>query len=322
MPEKVVVTGAAGFIGSHLCESLLEEGFLVTGIDSFTPYYDLRIKRGNVASLVKHPRFELIEKSINDMDLDAALSDTAVVYHLAAQPGVRASWAEKFDEYIDSNIRATQRLCEACRGRPLRRFVYASSSSVYGDTAQLPMGEDHPTRPHSPYGVTKLSGEALCLLYRKNFGLPVVALRFFTVYGPRQRPDMAFHRFIAAALDGNPIEVYGNGTQTRDFTFISDIVDANLRAMRYEGSESVFNVGGGSRIALSAALDILTVALRAGGVVQVVFEDAVKGDVMHTYADIERARRELGYSPKVTLEEGIAREVEWVSSIRRQLRDG
>jgi nucleoside-diphosphate-sugar epimerase len=322
MPEKVVVTGAAGFIGSHLCESLLEEGFLVTGIDSFTPYYDVRVKRGNVAALSKHPRFELMEASINDMDLDGALSDAAVVFHLAAQPGVRASWAEKFDEYIDSNIRATQRLCEACRGRPLRRFVYASSSSVYGDSAQLPMSEDHPTRPHSPYGVTKLSGEALCLLYRRNFGLPVVALRFFTVYGPRQRPDMAFHRFIAAALDGIPIEVYGNGTQTRDFTFISDIVDANLLAMRYDGSESVFNIGGGSRIALSAALDILTVALRAGGVVQVVFGDAVKGDVMHTYADIERARRELGYLPKVALEEGLAREVEWVSSTRRQLRAG
>jgi nucleoside-diphosphate-sugar epimerase len=322
MPEKIVVTGAAGFIGSHLCESLLGEGFRVTGIDSFSPYYDVRIKRANVTSLIENPRFELVEESINEMDLDEALSDASVVFHLAAQPGVRASWAEKFDEYIDSNIRATQRLCEACRGRPLRRFVYASSSSVYGDTAQLPMGENHPTRPHSPYGVTKLSGEALCLLYKKNFGLPVVALRFFTVYGPRQRPDMAFHRFIASALDGKPIEVFGNGAQTRDFTFISDIIAANLSAMGYEGSESVFNVGGGSRIALNAALDILTVVLRTSGLVQVVFEEAVKGDVMNTYADIELARRELGYSPRVTLEEGIAREVEWVTSIRRQLRAG
>jgi nucleoside-diphosphate-sugar epimerase len=322
MADKVVVTGAAGFIGSHLCESLLDGGHRVLGVDSFNPNYDIRIKRANVSALLANDRFSLTEGSINDVDLDQVLSDAVCVFHLAAQPGVRDSWAEKFDEYVDANIKATQRLCEASRGKPLEKFVYASSSSVYGDTAQLPMSENHPTRPFSPYGVTKLSGEALCLLYRRNFGLPVVALRFFTVYGPRQRPDMAFHKFIVRARDGRPIEVFGNGSQTRDFTYVSDIVDASLRAMRYRGPESVFNIGGGSRVALGAVLDILTAALAGDSRVEVVFKEAVKGDVMHTYADISLARRELGYSPKMNLEEGIGREVEWVDSLRKTLGSG
>ncbi|UCG51166.1 MAG: NAD-dependent epimerase/dehydratase family protein, partial [Candidatus Latescibacterota bacterium] len=245
MSDKVIVTGAAGFIGSHVCESLLERGFRVVGVDSLNSNYDVRIKRDNLRAARSNENFVLIERSLNEIDLEGVLSDATVVFHLAAQPGVRDSWSRRFEDYIDSNIRATQRLCEACRGKSLRRFVYASSSSVYGETTQLPMNESHPTRPYSPYGVTKLSGEALCLLYKKNYGLPVVSLRFFTVYGPRQRPDMAFHRFIANALDGKPIDVYGNGSQTRDFTFISDIVDANLRAMDYDGDVSVFNVCGG-----------------------------------------------------------------------------
>ncbi len=319
MSDKVVVTGAAGFIGSHLCESLLGMGFHVVGIDSFNANYDVRIKRQNIAAAGKKGAFELVEASINELDLDRVLSGASCVFHLAAQAGVRDSWAKRFDEYIDANIRATQRLCEACRGRALERFVYASSSSVYGDTTQLPMNESHPTRPFSPYGVTKLSGEALCLLYKRNFGLPVVALRFFTVYGPRQRPDMAFHKFIAGALCGKPMEVYGDGTQTRDFTYVSDIVDANLRAMRYRGAESVFNVGGGSTVELSRVLEILSAELSKLAPAQVVFKDPVKGDVMHTYADIRLAARELGYSPKVGLDEGIAREIEWVAALQRTL---
>ncbi len=322
MADKVVVTGAAGFIGSHLCESLVAQGFRVTGVDSFNPNYDVRIKRKNLASIANDDRFDLVEGSINDVDLEKTLSGARYVFHLAAQAGVRDSWARRFDDYIDANIRATQRLCEACRGKPLETFVYASSSSVYGDTAELPMNERHPTRPFSPYGVTKLSGEALCLLYRQNFGLPVVSLRFFTVYGPRQRPDMAFHKFIAGAFDGKPIDVFGDGNQTRDFTYVSDIVDANRLAMSYSGPHSVFNIGGGSRIGLNAALEVLTAGLAGKAQVQVVFREPVKGDVMHTYADIGLARRELGYSPKVGLEEGIAREIEWIASLRRSLVSG
>jgi UDP-glucose 4-epimerase len=318
MSDKVIVTGAAGFIGSHLCETLIAGGYRVLGIDSFNPNYDRRIKQHNIAACADSDGFSLIEGSLNDIDLEKHVAEASVVFHLAAQPGVRDSWSSRFDEYIDANIKATQRLCEACRGKPLKRFVYASSSSVYGETTELPMNELHPTRPHSPYGVTKLSGEGLCLLYRRNYGLPAVALRFFTVYGPRQRPDMAFHKFIANALDGKPLEVYGNGTQTRDFTYVADIVTANLRAMDYEGAESIFNIGGGSRVALNVALDILSNGLSDSNV-EVAYSDPVKGDVMHTYADIRLAKDELGYDPQTDLEAGLIREIEWVKSIREKL---
>jgi nucleoside-diphosphate-sugar epimerase len=322
MTDRVVVTGAAGFIGSHLCEALVAQGFRVTGVDSFNPNYDVRIKRRNLESLLDEGLFDLVEGSINHVDLEEIVTGAKHVFHLAAQAGVRESWAERFEEYIDSNIRATQKLCEACRGKPLEKFVYASSSSVYGDTAQLPMNEAHPTHPFSPYGVTKLSGEALCLLYRDNFRLPVVTLRFFTVYGPRQRPDMAFHRFISRAFDGRPIEVFGQGNQTRDFTYVSDIVAAALAAMKYSGPEAIFNVGGGSRVALLEVLDILGAGLAGTASVEIVFKETVKGDVMHTYADIGRARRELGYSPRIGLEEGITREIEWIAALRRNLGSG
>jgi UDP-glucose 4-epimerase len=239
------------------------------------------------------------------------------VFHQAAQPGVRASWGKQFEEYIDSNIRATQRLCEAAKGRPLKRFVFASSSSVYGETAKLPMREDHPAKPISPYGLTKLAAEHLCLLYAGNFGLPVVCLRYFTVYGPRQRPDMAFTRFISSAMDGKPIEVYGNGTQTRDFTYIDDVVDANIRAMAYRGEESVFNIAGGSRVSLNVVLDILQEHYRSD--FDLSFKNAFKGDVKHTFADIHRAERELGYSPKTKLEDGLAYQVDWLKRLRSEL---
>lgn len=320
MSEKVIVTGAAGFIGSHLCEALLDGDHEVVGIDAFTANYDVSIKRENVRAFTDHERFTLIESSLGELDLPRVIADARYVFHLAAQPGVRESWHERFDEYINANIRATHRLCEACKGAPLKKFVYASSSSVYGETAQLPMSESHPTRPLSPYGVTKLSGENLCLLYRENFKLPVVSLRFFTVYGPRQRPDMAFHRFAWRAMDGQPIDVFGNGTQTRDFTYVSDIVAANLLAMEYDGDESVFNIGGGSRVTLNSAIDLIVEALPDH--TEVRYNDPVKGDVSHTYADVSLAKRELGYAPKMELKEGIHNEVEWIKSIRNKLAGG
>ena len=316
MSKRAVVTGAAGFIGSHLCEALLARGFDVVGVDAFTDYYDARIKRANLAVAIQSKSFRLVEGSLASIDLGPLLDGAAVVFHLAAQPGVRASWGVTFEPYIEHNVRATQRLCEALRRHAAARLVYAGSSSVYGQTAELPMREDHRTRPLSPYGVTKLAGEALCLLYAANYGMPVVSLRYFTVYGPRQRPDMAFHRFIKAGLEGSPIEVFGAGTQTRDFTFVDDAVAANLAAMDYSGNSEVFNIGGGSRVSLNHVLDTLGRVMNRR--LDVRYVETQKGDVMHTFADVALAARELGYAPKTALETGLEREAEWVESLYRR----
>jgi UDP-glucose 4-epimerase len=233
---------------------------------------------------------------------------------------VRASWGTTFEPYIENNIRATQLLCEAMLKLGGARLVYAGSSSVYGQTAELPMREEHRTRPLSPYGVTKLAGEALCLLYGANYGLPVVSLRYFTVYGPRQRPDMAFHRFIRAGLEKAPIDIYGTGTQTRDFTFVEDAVAANLAAMDYAGDATVFNIGGGSRVTVNHVLDVLGRVLNRQ--LDVRYVETQKGDVTHTFADVSLAARELGYAPKTPLEDGLVREAEWVESLYRRLARG
>jgi UDP-glucose 4-epimerase len=294
MANRTVVTGAAGFIGSHLCEALVARGHDVVGIDCFTDYYDVAQKRANLAGLSGHSNFFLIEESLTRVDLKRALAGASVVFHLAAQPGVRKSWGVEFEQYIEHNVRATQMLCEAMKGTGAR-LVYSSSSSVYGQTAQLPMREDHLTQPLSPYGVTKLAAEALCLLYAAGHGLPVACLRYFTVYGARQRPDMAFHKFIAAMLAGESIDVFGSGTQTRDFTYVSDAVAANLAAAEYRGNETIFNIGGGSRVSLHTVIDLL--ARLTGKTPDVRYRETQKGDVMHTMADISRAARELGYAP-------------------------
>ncbi|HEU4364554.1 MAG TPA: NAD-dependent epimerase/dehydratase family protein [Candidatus Krumholzibacteria bacterium] len=317
MAKHLVVTGAAGFIGSHLCEALLARGHAVTGVDCLTDYYDVRIKRDNLAQFASHERFRFVEESLSAVALDALLEGAGAVFHLAAQAGVRRSWGDEFEHYLEHNIRATQRLCEALRRHAGTKLVYASSSSVYGQTALLPMREDHPVHPRSPYGVTKLAGESLCLLYGANHGVPVVCLRYFTVYGPRQRPDMAFHKFIRAALDGAPSEVYGSGTQTRDFTYVDDAVAANLAAMDYDGAGTVFNIGGGSRVSLNHVIDVIGQV--TGRTVDARYREEQKGDVMHTFADISAADAELGYRPAVALEAGLAREVEWVDAVYRRL---
>ncbi len=227
---KALVTGAAGFIGSHLSAALVESGATVTGIDCFTDYYSRPLKEANLATLKDHPGFTFIEGALQDLDLAAVLAGTTHVFHLAGQAGVRKSWGGDFDVYIRDNIQATQRLLESMARMPIQKYVYSSSSSVYGNHVPLPMREDAYLQPLSPYGVTKLAGEHLGHLYSVNHGVPTVSLRYFTVYGPRQRPDMAFQRFLTAARDGKPITVYGDGEQTRDFTFVSDIVAANMAA--------------------------------------------------------------------------------------------
>jgi nucleoside-diphosphate-sugar epimerase len=307
---RALITGVAGFVGSTLAERLVRDGHEVVGIDCFTDYYAREIKERNVAGLRTGPRFELIEADLVGMDLSAALRGVDVVFHQAAQAGVRASWGRTFETYVHSNILATQLLLEAVRDAgTVRRFVYASSSSVYGDTPDLPMRETSLPHPYSPYGVTKLAAEHLAELYRHNFGVPAVSLRYFTVYGPRQRPDMGFHRFIARMLRGEALPVYGDGEQTRDFTYVDDIVEANIQAATREGALGVYNVGGGSRVTLNHVL--LTLADVMGSSLKRDAGPEQAGDVKHTYADTTRARADLGYAPAVDLREGLKRMVEW-----------
>jgi nucleoside-diphosphate-sugar epimerase len=308
MAERSLVTGVAGFIGSHLAEALLARGHEVVGIDCLTDYYDPALKEANLRPLLAHSGFRFHRIDLAEADLDPALAGVDLVFHQAAQAGVRASWGREFAIYTRQNLEATQHLLELCRGRAIKKFVYASSSSVYGETDELPMREEGPTRPHSPYGVTKLAGEHLAALYHRNFGVPALSLRYFTVYGPRQRPDMAFNRFIRGLLEHRPLVVYGDGSQTRDFTFVGDIVAANLAAAERGVPGRVYNIGGGSRVALSDCLDLL---VRLVGQGEVRYQSRQHGDVTHTYADTSRARAELGFAPEVVLAAGLERQVTW-----------
>ncbi len=303
-----LVTGAAGFIGSHLVERLLAEGARVTGVDCFTDYYDPALKRRNLERALPHAHFRLLELDLGAADL-GTLPDVEVVFHQAAQAGVRASWGRDFAAYAHHNVLATQRLLERYRDARLERFVYASSSSVYGDAERFPTPEDALPRPYSPYGVTKLAGEHLALLYGRNFGLPVTALRYFTVYGPRQRPDMAFHRFCRALLLGEEITVYGDGHQSRDFTFVDDAIEANLRAWRRARPSSVYNVGGGSQVEVLEAIGLLERALDRKARLR--FEPRPPGDPPRTRADASRLRAELDFVPAVPIERGLEAEAEW-----------
>ncbi|HUG52819.1 MAG TPA: NAD-dependent epimerase/dehydratase family protein [Vicinamibacteria bacterium] len=307
---KVVVTGAAGFIGSHLTEALLADGHEVTGVDAFTDYYARAAKERNLAAPRDHRAFRLVEGRLQDLDLGPVMEGAKQVFHLAAQAGVRASWGRDFAQYTDHNVLATQRLLEAAlaAGRP--RVVYASSSSVYGDAAALPLREDARCQPVSPYGVTKLAAEHLGVLYERSFGLPVVSLRYFTVYGPRQRPDMAFHRFLAAARDGEPVHLYGDGSQTRDFTYVSDVVSATRSAAGSGRPGGVYNIGGGERVALSDVLARIEEV--AGRKLTIVRDEVQKGDMRDTFADTTAARRDLGFASTVPLDRGLEREWEWI----------
>jgi UDP-glucose 4-epimerase len=307
-----VVTGCAGFIGSHLSEALVAAGHRVVGIDCFIDYYPRAAKEANLAALRESPSFTFVEADLLDYDLDRLLRGVDYVFHQAAQAGVRASWGENFSIYTQNNILATQRLLEAARGASLRRLVYASSSSIYGDARELPVGESALPRPVSPYGVSKLAAEHLCHLYWVNYRVPTVSLRYFTVYGPRQRPDMGFHRFLRAIESGEEIVVYGDGNQTRDFTFISDAVAANLACMEAEVGGEVFNIGGGSRVSVNQVLAILEAV--SGRKANIRHGEDQKGDVRHTFADTSRARQALGFRPSVTIEEGLRRQWEWQSN--------
>jgi nucleoside-diphosphate-sugar epimerase len=304
---RCLVTGCAGFVGSHLSERLLDLGHEVVGIDRFSDYYGRPFKESNLARLRDEARFSLAEVDLCAVDLAPYVEGVHVVFHEAAQAGVRASWGDSFRSYTQDNVLGTQRILEAALRAGVRKVIYASSSSVYGDTLDLPMRETSLPRPYSPYGVTKLAAEHLAELYRKNFGLPTASLRYFTVYGPRQRPDMGFHKFIQAWLAGQAVRVYGDGQQTRDFTYVSDIVEANVLSMA-EGKDGVSNIGGGSRVSLSQVLETLREVMDLPGA-RIEHVETQAGDVTHTWADTTRARTELGFAPTTALREGLAAQV-------------
>lgn len=313
---RFLVTGCAGFIGSSITDALLNGGHEVIGIDCFTDYYDPAIKRTNIAEATENKLFSLLELDIAKEDIPAQHLDVDGVFHQAAQAGVRASWGSEFETYTHCNVLATQRLLEQVATKDRLPVVYASSSSVYGNAEARPTSEDALPAPISPYGVTKLAAEHLCDTYRHEFAVPVTSLRYFTVYGPRQRPDMAFNKFIRAALSGEKITIYGDGNQSRDFTFIEDIVHANMQAMNklIDGAMgSTYNLGGGSTVTVREVIDTLSDIL--GQDVSVQFWDGQKGDVRHTSADTSKAAAEIGYTPKVSLAEGLHRESEWLRKI-------
>ncbi len=309
---KALVTGGAGFIGSHLSERLLAQGARVRAIDAFTDFYARPLKEANLEGLRGKDGYEFVEGDLRRLDLPTLLDGITHVFHLAAQAGVRRSWGSEFQVYTGLNVDSTQRLLEACVGRPIERLVYASSSSVYGDDVAIPMLETALPQPVSPYGVTKLAAEQLCHLYFVNYQVPAVSLRYFTVYGPRQRPDMGFHRFFTALLAGKPLVQFGDGLQTRDFTFVADAARATADAAVRGVPGRVYNIGGGSRVSLREVFDLI--GRVSGRTVTIDHQPTQKGDMRDTYADTSRARADLGFVPSVTLEEGLRAMWQWMEA--------
>jgi UDP-glucuronate 4-epimerase len=310
---RALVTGAAGFIGSSLCDRLVADGHHVVGVDCFTDYYDRWLKVQNLDGLRFAPLFEFEDRDLSADPLDDLLAGVDTVFHLAGQPGVRHSFGRGFELYVRHNITATQRLLEEAASHKLRAFVYASSSSIYGNARQSPTPESAPRLPESPYGMTKAATEDLAAVYHRAAAVPVVGLRYFTVYGPRQRPDMAFTRFIDQALSGRPLSVLGDGHQLRDFTYVDDAVEATLAAAMHGRRGAVYNVGGGHPVELLLALHII--AGHCGGA-DLEHQATARGDVRATCADGTRALSELGTRPTVTLREGLRRQIAWTRTQR------
>jgi nucleoside-diphosphate-sugar epimerase len=312
--EHVVVTGAAGFIGSHLAEALVDQGREVVGIDAFTGQVPSAEKWANLSRLLDRPEFELHRLDLATAEIGPLLEGAAAVLHQAARPGVRTSFGQGFAGYLHNNMLATQRLLEWCVRAEVPRLVFASSSSVYGDAPSYPTTEESRTRPLSPYGVTKLAAEQLCQAYaqRSLSEMTVAILRYFTVYGPRQRPDMGFRRFIEAAIAGRPIVVYGDAGQTRDFTYVDDVVRANLLAMTASVEAEAINIGGGRHVSLHEALELIGMA--TGRRLRIDRRPPRPGDARHTGADGTRAEALLGYRPETDLPTGLAAQVAWSRS--------
>lgn len=307
---RCVVTGVAGFIGSHLAQALVAQGHDVVGVDCLTPYYGRLRKEANLREAGNNGPFQFLELNLEDAALTGLLKGAEVVFHLAGQPGVRSSWGTSFAGYVRNNVTVTQRLLEASGQAGITRFVYASSSSVYGNTLRLPTSESDPCRPFSPYGVTKLAAENLCTAYADNGIVETVSLRYFTVYGPRQRPDMAFSRFINMAFRGDPLPLYAGGEQIRDFTYVDDVVRANLAAaVRPVRPGAVFNIAGGVRATMADVLLLLGEVMNMPLDIRRTQPQA--GDVRATAGDTAAANETLGWSPRVDLRSGLERQVNW-----------
>lgn len=310
---RAIVTGCAGFIGSHLCERLIADGWRVTGVDAFTDYYDVREKYANLEGLAHEPRFDLVQCDVNRAPLGRLLANRPALFHLAAQPGVRASFGDEFGRYLHDNVQATQRLFEAAADAGVGRVVYASSSSVYGDAPVYPCDESVPTSPRSPYGVTKRTCEDLGRIARST-GVEAVGLRYFTVFGPRQRPDMAMRRLCESAFGGPTFRLFGDGSQSRDFTYVGDAVDLTVRAMTGRDVGPVVNVGGGHEATMNEVIE--TIELLAGRPLPVERHGVQRGDVVRTCADTTLARDVLGWRPATTLTDGLRAELDFVASRR------
>jgi nucleoside-diphosphate-sugar epimerase len=306
---RVLVTGCAGFLGSHLCERLVECGEEVLGVDCFTDYYPREQKETNLERLRDCRRFTLRELDLGSDPLDDSVEGIDTVFHLAAQPGVRGSFGASFESYVHDNVLATQRVLEASAAAPVQAFVYASSSSVYGNSLSYPTSEETERAPISPYGMTKLATEELAAVYGRLDGIPTVGLRYFTAFGPRQRPDMAFTRFLTSALAAEPVKILGDGSQVRDFTFIDDVVEGTIAAARRGAPGAVYNIGGGTQVRLLDALRKIEQLLDIP--IEVEHLPDARGDVRRTCSDPRRAARDLGFTPRVSLDEGLARQVEW-----------
>ncbi|HJH28171.1 MAG TPA: SDR family oxidoreductase [Methanosarcinaceae archaeon] len=303
---KYLVTGGAGFIGSHLCERLLEKGEVVC-LDNFDPYYSPQTKRKNIEPLMQQPDFNLVVGSILDKEmLRRIFADVDYVFHNAAQAGVRVSVENPLKTH-EVNATGTLNVLKAAVDSGVRKVINASSSSVYGKVSYLPFDEDHPNVPVSPYGASKLVAEHYCRVFSELHDIETVSLRYFTVFGPRMRPDLAINIFTGKALNNEPIEIFGDGEKTRDFTFIDNIIDGNLRAI--ERGSGVYNIGGGERVSINGLAEKIVEIV--GSESEMIYSESVKGDAEHTLSDVSKARRDLGYEPEVGLDEGLRRYVEW-----------
>jgi nucleoside-diphosphate-sugar epimerase len=313
MTKTAIVTGVAGFIGSNLAERLLKEEYKVIGIDCFTDYYSKKIKLKNLSNFINNKEFNFIEEDLISINFDSLFEKDTLLFHQAGQPGVRASWGEQFETYVKDNILVTQKILESAKKmNNLKKIVMASSSSIYGNQEGIMNENSTLPKTISPYGATKLASENLGYLYYENFGLPVTSLRYFTVYGPRQRPDMAFSKFIQANLNQEKITIYGNGNQSRDFTFISDIIDSNIQASKSSIHGNVLNIGGGSIHTIKEVIDIIENITKIKS--HLIFEPMQKGDVLRTESDITNAKKIIGYNPKISLVDGIKKQIQYIKN--------